>query len=84
MAREITDGFDRWQDDQVVDMAAQAQALTARAIVVTLFDGTLGTATVATMVQDMSAITAGIYTHALLPAAYTRLPLPAHRRYSYA
>ncbi|MGI5336550.1 cytochrome P450 [Streptomyces sp. CA-181903] len=84
MAREITDGVARWQGRQVVDMAAQAQALTARAIVATLFDGTLDAATVETMVEDMGAITAGINTHALLPAAYTRLPLPAHRRYSRA
>ncbi|UUU31136.1 cytochrome P450 [Streptomyces sp. CA-210063] len=84
MAHEITDSVARWRDDQVVDMAAQAQALTARAIVATLFDGTLGPATVDAMVEDMAAITAGIYTHALLPTAYTRLPLPAHRRYSHA
>lgn len=42
----------------------------------TLFDGSLDPTTVATMVEDMAAITAGIYTHALLPAAYTRLPCP--------
>ncbi|MDX2394013.1 cytochrome P450, partial [Streptomyces sp. DK15] len=84
MAAEITDGIDQWRQGETLDMAAQAQALTARAIVATLFDGTLDAATVATMVADMSAITAGIYTHALLPAAYTRLPLPAHRRYTRA
>ncbi|WP_282791581.1 cytochrome P450 [Streptomyces sp. CC224B] len=84
MAREITDGVARWQDHQIVDMATEAQALTARAVVATLFDGTLAPATVATMVEDMAAITAGIYTHALLPAVYTRLPLPAHRRYTHA
>ncbi|MEV6946601.1 cytochrome P450 [Streptomyces sp. NPDC051172] len=84
MAAEITHGIDQWQPDRTLDMAAQAQTLTARAIVATLFDGTLDPATVTTMVQDMSAITAGIYTHALLPAAYTRLPLPANRRYARA
>ncbi|WP_329461021.1 cytochrome P450 [Streptomyces sp. NBC_01431] len=84
MAAEITDGIDQWRPGQTLDMAAQAQALTARAIVATLFDGTLDGATVTTMVEDMSAITAGIYSHALLPAAYTRLPLPAHRRYTRA
>ncbi|MCX5205676.1 cytochrome P450 [Streptomyces sp. NBC_00237] len=84
MAAEITHGITQWQPGQTLDMAAQAQALTARAIVATLFDGTLDPATVTTMVHDMSAITAGIYTHALLPAAYTRLPLPANRRYTRA
>ncbi|MER6711396.1 MULTISPECIES: cytochrome P450 [unclassified Streptomyces] len=84
MAAEITHGVAQWQPGQSLDMAAQAHALTARAIVSTLFDGTLTPATAASMVEDMAAITAGIYTHALLPAAYTRLPLPANRRYTRA
>ncbi|MEU0109966.1 cytochrome P450, partial [Streptomyces sp. NPDC006251] len=84
MAAEITRGVAQWQPGQSLDMAAQAHALTARAIVSTLFDGTLTPATAASMVEDMAAITAGIYTHALLPAAYTGLPLPANRRYTRA
>ncbi|MET9566396.1 MULTISPECIES: cytochrome P450 [Streptomyces] len=84
VAEHVRDVVESWRDGQSIDVPAQMRTISARAIVATMFDGSLPGRLTELALADMTTITAGIYRQALMPRALRGLPLFGNHRYAQA
>ncbi|MEV5689351.1 cytochrome P450 [Streptomyces sp. NPDC052164] len=73
-----------WTDGQTIDAYTEMQNIVAQGLVATMFADTLNPTAITGVLEDLGAITDGIFRRMITPPRLNTLPTPGNRRYYQA